>query len=48
MTHLDAACTILKAAGRPLHYEEITERALTQKLTAPAPIPGTGLWVEAN
>ncbi|MEJ5197593.1 MAG: HTH domain-containing protein [Anaerolineae bacterium] len=28
MTYLDAAYTILKTAGRLLHYEEITERAL--------------------
>ena len=35
MTCLDAARTILKAAGQPLHYEAITERALAQKLIAP-------------
>jgi restriction system protein len=35
MTYLDAAYTILKAAGQPLHFEEITQRALTQKLIAP-------------
>ena len=27
MTYLDAAYTILKAAGRPLHFEEITQPA---------------------
>jgi len=32
MTYLDAAYTILQAAGQPLHYEEITQRALDQKL----------------
>ncbi len=35
MTYLDAAYTILKAAGQPLHFEEITQRALAQKLIAP-------------
>lgn len=35
MTYLDAAYTILKAAGQPLRYEEITERALAQKLISP-------------
>lgn len=28
MTYLDAAYTILKAAGRPLNYEEITQAVL--------------------
>jgi hypothetical protein len=28
MTRLDAAYTILKAAGQPLHFEDITQRAL--------------------
>lgn len=35
MTYLDAALTILQAAGQPLHYEEITQRALDQELIAP-------------
>ena len=35
MTYLDAAYTILKAAGQPLRYEEITQRALAQKLISP-------------
>lgn len=35
MTHFDAAYTILKAAGQPLHFEEITQRALAQKLITP-------------
>lgn len=35
MTYLDAACAILQAAGAPLHYEEITQRALDQHLIAP-------------
>jgi len=35
MTYLDAAYTILKTAGQPLHFEEITQRALAQKLIAP-------------
>lgn len=35
MTYLDAAHTILSAAVQPLHFEEITQRALTQKLIAP-------------
>ena len=34
MTYLDAAYTILKTAGQPLHYVEITQRALTEKLIA--------------
>ena len=35
MTYLDAAYTILQAAGQPLRYEEITQRALAQKLISP-------------
>lgn len=35
MTCLDAAYTILKTAGQPLHFEESTQRALAQKLIAP-------------
>jgi hypothetical protein len=35
MTYLDAAHAILQAAGEPLHYEEITQRALDQNLIAP-------------
>ncbi len=35
MTYLDAAYTILKAAGQPLRYEEITKHALAQKLISP-------------
>lgn len=35
MTYLDAAYTILKTAGQPLHYEEIMQRALAQKLITP-------------
>jgi restriction system protein len=35
MTYLDAAYAILQAAGEPLHYEEITQRALDQNLIAP-------------
>jgi restriction system protein len=35
MTYLDAAYTILKSAGQPLRYEEITQRALEQKLISP-------------
>ncbi len=35
MTYLDAAYTILKTAGRPLHFDDITQRALAQKLIAP-------------
>lgn len=35
MTYLDAAYTILKAADRPLHYEEITKLALEQQLITP-------------
>ena len=29
MTYLDAAYAILKAAGQPLHFEEITKRAVS-------------------
>ncbi len=32
MTFPDAATTVLKAAGEPLHYREVTARALVQKL----------------
>ena len=35
MTYLDAAHTILKAAGQPLRPDEITQRALDEKLIAP-------------
>lgn len=35
MTCLDVAHTITKAAGQPLHFEEVTQRALAQKLIAP-------------
>ena len=43
MTYLEAAHTILTAAGQPLHYAEITRRALDQNLIAP-----TGLTPEAT
>ncbi|MBX7237482.1 MAG: restriction endonuclease [Caldilineales bacterium] len=36
MTYLDAAYTILQTAGQPLHYEEITQRALAQGLIQPS------------
>ena len=35
MTYLDAAYSILHAAGRPLRFEEITEAALGRKLISP-------------
>lgn len=35
MTYLDAAQTILSAAGQALHFDEITRRALAQKLITP-------------
>ncbi|MCX7706740.1 MAG: restriction endonuclease [Anaerolineae bacterium] len=35
MTYLDAAYTILKTAGQPLRYEEITQRALARGLISP-------------
>lgn len=35
LTYLEAAHTILAQAGEPLHYAEITRRALDQGLTAP-------------
>ncbi|MCS6844126.1 MAG: restriction endonuclease [Caldilineales bacterium] len=35
MTYLDAAYTILKTAGQPLRYEEITERAVARGLISP-------------
>jgi restriction system protein len=35
MTYLDAARIILQAAGQPLHYKEIAERALAQSLITP-------------
>lgn len=35
MTYLDAAYTILQTAGQPLHFDDITQRALAQKLIAP-------------
>ena len=43
MTYLEAAYQILKQAGEPLHYKEITERALAQGLIQP-----TGLTPEAT
>ena len=35
MTYFYAAYTIRKAAGQPLHFEEITQRALAQKQITP-------------
>ncbi len=35
MTYLEAALSILRAAGRPLSSDEITERALNQGLIVP-------------
>ncbi len=35
MTYLDAAYRILKQAKQPLHYKEITHRALEQGLIEP-------------
>ncbi len=35
MTYLDAAYTILKRANKPLHYREITRRALAEGLIQP-------------
>src|SRR3954463_6087581 len=32
MTFLEAALDILKREGKPLHYKELTERAMTKKL----------------
>src|SRR6185369_17942436 len=32
MTFLEAALDILKREGRPLHFKELTERAMTKKL----------------
>ncbi len=43
MTYLEAALTILTAAGQPLHYADITRRALEQNLIAPS-----GLTPEAT
>ena len=43
MTYLEAALTILTAAGQPLHYADITRRALDQNLIAPS-----GLTPEAT
>lgn len=35
MTYLEAACHVLAQAGAPLHYAEITRRALAQSLITP-------------
>ena len=35
MTYLDAAYAILQATGEPIHYGEITQRALDQNLIVP-------------
>ena len=35
MTYLDAAYEILRQAGKPLHYQQITERALAEGLISP-------------
>ena len=43
MTYLDAALAVLQAAKQPLHYAEITHRALEQGLIVP-----TGLTPEAT
>ena len=39
MTYLDAVYTILKAAGQPLHFEEITQRAGSEAHLAPESDP---------
>ncbi|MFO7630893.1 MAG: winged helix-turn-helix domain-containing protein, partial [Caldilinea sp.] len=43
MTYLDAAYAVLQAAKQPLHYSDITRRALEHELIAP-----TGLTPEAT
>ena len=43
MTYLDAAYVVLKAVKQPLHYSDITRRALAQGLIVP-----TGLTPEAT
>jgi restriction system protein len=53
MTYLDAAFAILQSAGEPLHYEEITQRALDQNLIAPqgltpAATLGSRLYVDTK
>ena len=35
ITYLEAAITVLKEAGGPLHYRQITERALAAQLIEP-------------
>jgi restriction system protein len=35
MTYLEAAATVLERAGSPLHYREITRRALAERLIEP-------------
>ena len=35
MTNLDAAYEIVKQAGHPLRYAQITKQALAQRLIAP-------------
>jgi restriction system protein len=53
MTYLDAAYAVLQAAGEPLHYEEITQRALDQNLITPqgltpAATMGSRLYVDTK
>ena len=45
MTAIDAAFEVLHAAGKPLHYREITERMLAQKLWT---TNGKTPWVTVN
>ncbi|MBF2098104.1 MAG: restriction endonuclease [Gloeomargaritaceae cyanobacterium C42_A2020_066] len=53
MNFLDAAYTVLKAAGRPLHYEDITYQALAQGLLGtvgqtPEATMGSRLYVDSK
>ncbi|MFC2031495.1 HTH domain-containing protein, partial [Chloroflexota bacterium] len=53
MTYLDAAYAILQGLGRPLRYEEITQRALDENLITPkgqtpAATMGSRLYVDTK
>jgi len=53
MNFLDAAYQILKEAGQPLHYTEVVQRALSQKLLVPkgktpAATMGSRLYVDTK
>jgi len=48
VTYLAAAYAILKSAGKPLHFEEITQRALAKDLIQPSDLTPDATEVGAS